>query len=177
MNQQGGLFTPTGILAAAGVTAIVAAATVYDMGALRVSIREKQAGGHSIRLLVPAAVIPVAMRLVPDKALEAMPAEIRPYVSAIETAAEALERCPDGLLVQVDGPGQKVNIALRDGSLVIDVDSESEIVHAKVPLKAFESAVKRFERANVVRAGGEEVSLSPLTFSAAPGGPSGRPPS
>lgn len=39
-------------------TLLVAGAFVYDMGAVRVSVREKSPGGENIRLIVPAAAVP-----------------------------------------------------------------------------------------------------------------------
>ncbi len=141
-NDQKG-FTPlTGMLTVAAAGLAVVGGLVYDAGAVRVSVREKQPGGDSIRILAPAAIVPVAMALVPDRVLvKEMPPEARAAIPALKIAVEELGNLPDCTLVEVHGPGEDVSIALRDGALVIDVDSDDEEVHVQIPWSALESAV------------------------------------
>ena len=116
-------------------TLLVAGAFVYDMGAVRVSVREKSPGGENIRLVVPAAAVPVVLEFVPDGKLQEAAEEARPWLPVIEAASEELARCPDGALVEVTSPHEKVSIVKRGDSLVIDVDDTNETVHVTVPLK------------------------------------------
>jgi len=116
-------------------TLLVAGAFVYDMGAVRVSVREKNPGGENIRLIVPAAAVPVVLEFVPDAKLQDAAEEARPWLPVIEAVSEELARCPDGPLVEVISPHEKVTIVKRGDSLVIDVDDVNETVHVSVPLK------------------------------------------
>jgi len=116
-------------------TLLVAGAFVYDMGAIKVSVQGKKPGGENIRLIVPAAAVPLALPFVPDKDLQEAAEQVRPWLPAIEAATEELVRCPDGPLVQVTSPHERVSIVKRGDSLVIDVDDTNETVHVTVPLK------------------------------------------
>ena len=116
--------------------AIAGGAFVYDLGAVSIHVQEKKSGGENIRLILPAAAGPVALWMVPKEKLREGAKEARPYLPAIEAAAQELSRCPDFTLVEVTNPHEKVHIAKRGGHLVIDVDDENETVHVSVPLEA-----------------------------------------
>jgi hypothetical protein len=116
-------------------TLLVAGAFVYDMGAIKVSVQEKRPGGENIRLVVPAAVVPLVLPFVRGEKMQEAAEKVRPWLPAIEAATAELARCPDGPLVQVTSPQEKVSIVKRGDSLVIDVDEASERVHLAVPLK------------------------------------------
>jgi len=126
-------------------TFVLGAAVIYDGGAVHVCVHEKRPGGTNIRLLVPAVVIPAALRLAPERDLQKASAEIQPYLPAIKIAAEELAKCPDGPLVLVTSPKERVSIVKRGESLVIDVDSPEETVHVSFPLKMVHSVARRFE--------------------------------
>jgi len=115
--------------------ALAGGALVYDMGSIWISVRAKQTGGESIRLVVPAAAGPVALWLAPKKHVREAAKEARPWLPAIKAAAEELRNCPDGPLVEVTNPHEKVHITKQGGALVIDVDDPNETVHVSVPLK------------------------------------------
>jgi hypothetical protein len=94
-------------------TFVLGAAVIYDGGAVHVCVHEKRPGGTNIRLLVPAVVIPAALRLAPERDLQKASAEIQPYLPAIKIAAEELAKCPDGPLVLVTSPKERVSIVKR----------------------------------------------------------------
>jgi hypothetical protein len=146
-NQKG--FTPlSGMLTVAGAGLVLVGGLVYDAGAVRVSVHEKHPGGDSIRIIAPAAIVPLAMAFVPDRVLEQdLPPEARNALPALKIAAEELRKLPDCTLVEVHGPGEDVTIALRDGTLAIDVDSKDEEVHVQVPLGVVESVASRIASA------------------------------
>ena len=116
--------------------ALAGGAFIYDMGAISIHVQEKKPGGENIRLILPAAVAPVALWLVPKEKLREGAKEARPYLPAIEAAAQELSRCPDFTLVEVTNPHEKVLVTKRGGHLVIDVDDANETVHVSVPLEA-----------------------------------------
>jgi hypothetical protein len=146
MPATGGLTTVAG--AASGVVLgsfLLGAVVIYDAGAVRIRVHEKKAGGDNIRLIVPAAAVPLAMRLAPEKDLRKASKDVRPYLPAIKIAAEELAKCPDGPLVQVTSSKERVSIAKHGDSLAIDVDSEDETVHVSFPLKMVHSVAQRLE--------------------------------
>ena len=53
---------------------------------------------------------------------------------------------PDGPLVQVTSPHEKVSIVKRGDPLVIDVDEANETVHVSVPLKVVEVVARQIGR-------------------------------
>ncbi|MFB3922389.1 MAG: hypothetical protein ACE145_11745 [Terriglobia bacterium] len=143
---------PTGPAAVAGgagtlalAAVVVGGAFVYDMGAVRVSVQSKKPDGEHIRLIVPAVAAPIALRFAPKRDLQKAVEEAGPYLPAVKIALEELARCPDGPLVQVTSPREKVNIAKVDDALVIDVDDEGETVHVSVPLKAASVVISQLE--------------------------------
>jgi hypothetical protein len=115
--------------------ALAGGAIIYDMGGIWISVRAKQPGGDNIRLVLPGAAAPVALWLAPKKDVREAAREARPWLPAIKAAAEELRNCPDGPLVEVSNPHEKVHIAKQGGALVIDVDDPNETVHVSVPLK------------------------------------------
>jgi hypothetical protein len=146
MPATGGLTTVAG--AASGVVLgsfLLGAVVIYDAGAVRIRVHEKKADGQNIHLIVPAAAVPLAMRLAPEKDLRKASKDVQPYLPAIKIAAEELAKCPDGPLVQVTSSKERVSIVKRGGALEIDVDSADETVHVSFPLKMVHSVAQRLE--------------------------------
>ena len=125
---------------------VLGGVVVYNEGAVRVDVREKTRDGDHIRLIVPAAVLPVAARLVPRSKLEDARHQIRPWLPTIMAASEELARCPDGPLVEVDSHREHVRIYKQGRSLFIYVDSEDETVHVSFPLEATADTVSQLAR-------------------------------
>jgi hypothetical protein len=140
------------ILAKVGIgimgTAVVGGAMLCSEGILHVKIHEKQADGTNINLVIPAALIPMTLKFVPDRHLAHASAQLRPYIPIIDAAIPELEDCPDGVLVEVTDPGEHVLIAKRGGSIVVDVNDANDIVHVAVPLRAAHNAIHVIAAAN-----------------------------
>ena len=131
-----------GILGGGLGVVVLGGAIVYNAGAVRVSVLEKKPDGEHIHLVLPAAVVPVALKFVPEEKLRYASEKLRPWLPAIKVASEELARCQDGPLVLVEGSDEKVSITKQGGSLVIDVDSPDENVHVSFPLKTLASAAE-----------------------------------
>jgi len=125
---------------------VIGGALVYNEGAVRVDVREKIRSGKHIYLVVPAAVLPAAARLVPRDKLEDARREVGPWLPTIKVASTELARCPDGPLVEVDSNRDHVRIHKQGGSLFIDVDSEEETVHVSFPLEAAADTLSQLVR-------------------------------
>ncbi len=125
--------------------ALAGGAVAYEMGGVWVSVKAKKPGGDNIRLVVPAAVAPVALWLAPKKNIREAAKEARPWLPAIRAAAEELRNCPDGPLIEVASPKEKVQVVKYDDALVIDVDDPNETVHVSVPLKVVGVVARQLE--------------------------------
>lgn len=129
-------------------TALVGGAALSSEGFIHVKVREKQAGGTHLTLVVPALLAPVALSFIPRNQMGDAPESLRPYMPAIEAAIPALEDCPDSVLVDVTDPDEHVTIEKRGGSIVVDVNDHEDIVHVSVPLRAAHSAMREIASAN-----------------------------
>jgi len=125
---------------------VLGGVVVYNGGAVRVDVREKARDGSHVYLIVPAAVLPVAARFVPRERLKDARRQIRPWLPTIKAASEALARCPDGPLVEVDSHHDHVRIYKQGGSLFVYVDSDDETVHVSFPLEAAADTVSQLAR-------------------------------
>lgn len=129
-------------------TVLVSGAALSSEGFIHVKVQEKQADGTHISMMVPAAAVPIALRFVPNENLAQASANIKPYLPIIDAAIPALEKAPDGVLVEVEDPGEHVRIAKSGGSLVVDVNDQEDIVHVSVPLRAAQSSIHQIAAAN-----------------------------
>jgi len=122
-------------------TALVGGAALSSEGFIHVNVNEKQANGDHINLILPAALVPVGLKFVPRQHLAEAAQNLRANMAIIDAALPALERCPDGVFVEVTDPGEHVLVAKFGGSIVIDVNDAAYVVHVSVPLRAAESAI------------------------------------
>ncbi len=122
-----------GFLAAAALATIC----LFHEGAVRVSVDENKPGKNAqhIHLLVPAAIVPVAMRLVPEHKLRAAAGNAAHWLPAIRVASRELRRLADCDLVEVRDARDHVTVVKRAGLLVVDVHSPDETVHVSFPLE------------------------------------------
>ena len=127
-------------LAFAGALAVGGAALCSE-GFIAVRVHEKQAGGTNLTLVVPAAVVPMALSFVPSRHFKEASANLRPYLPVIDAAIPALEDCADGVLVEVIDPDEHVRVAKAGSSIVVDVNDSGDIVHVAVPLGAARSSI------------------------------------
>jgi hypothetical protein len=124
---------------------LVVAGIVADAGIITVRVTEKKEDGKNIHLFVPAILVPMGVKLAPERELERVMHRAREFMPAMRIAAEELERIPDGLLVEVKNPREYVHIEKRGGSLVVDVDNDRESVHVSVPLKMVCNVARELE--------------------------------
>jgi hypothetical protein len=148
LRSERGFSVPGGMLAAAGVGALLTGSYLYSQGLIRVSVHEKREGGEHIRLVVPGAIVPLALAFVPAKEIgRHMPAEARQHLPVVQAALGELQRLPDCTLVQVDGPGEHVRIRVQDHQIIVDVDDHEDEVHVTLPLSSLNSVMAKVGRA------------------------------
>lgn len=122
-------------------TALVAGAVVSSEGFIHVKVNGTQADGHHISLVVPAMIVPMILKLVPNHYLAPAAENLRPFMPVVDAAISGLANCPDGTLVEVTDPDEHVTVVKQGGSIVVDVQDPDENVHVAVPLRATQSAI------------------------------------
>ncbi len=134
-----------GLLLVGGTTMVAGGVMTYRAGAVRVAVDEHRPGGDHVHLLVPAVMIPPAVRLIPKKELQRHAKELQPLLPVLKIAARELARTPDFTLVEVKDKHQHVLIRKQDGALLVDVTSPDETVHLKVPLETIYSVAEELQ--------------------------------
>jgi hypothetical protein len=129
-------------------TALVGGAALSSEGFIYVNVQEKHPGGTHVNVFAPAALVPAALHFVPRHHFADSSHDMRQALPIIDAAIPALNDCPDGVLVEVEEPGEHVLVAKHGGSIVVDVNDPDETVHVSVPLEAAESAIHQIAEAN-----------------------------
>lgn len=124
---------------------LVVAGIVADAGMIGVRVHEKKPEGTNLHLYVPAVLVPLGVKIAPERHLERAMQQAKEFLPAMRIAAEELERMPDGLLVEVLSPREHVMIVKSGGSLVVDVDNDRETVHVSVPLRMVRNLARDLE--------------------------------
>lgn len=126
-------------LGATAATA-VAAGAICSEGFINLSISEHSGDEHHhIHVIAPAALVPIAVYIVPADKLNDAAEKLRPFLPAIDAAATALRDSPDTTLVEVSDPDDYVHIEKSGEGIVIDVADREATVHISVPLRAVAS--------------------------------------
>ncbi len=133
--------------AALGVTGtlFVAGAYTFHEGVIRIDVDEHRAGGSHVHVWVPAAAVPMAMHLVPQKQLREAVEHSREALPIAHAIVKELKKYPDVDLVEVVDGKQHVQIRTHNGKLQIDVEAPDEQVHLLVPLSTLEDVTRQLE--------------------------------
>jgi len=132
---------------ALGLGATIVLAGVYTMhdGVMRVD--EDHGGGRHVHVWVPAAIVPMAMHVVPKRQLEQAAEQARPWLPTLRALTKELKKYPNAEFVDVRDAGadQHVRISTHDGRLLIDVDQPDEHVHVACPLAVMRDVANELE--------------------------------
>ena len=126
-------------------TLFVAGAYTFHEGVIRIDVDEHRAGGSHVHVWVPAAAVPMAMHLVPQKQLREAVEHSREALPIAHAIVKELKKYPDVDLVEVVDGKQHVQIRTRNGKLQIDVEAPDEQVHLLVPLSTLEDVTRQLE--------------------------------
>jgi hypothetical protein len=126
---------------------LAAAGVLCSEGLVQVQVIEKQPPGHRVRVVAPAMLAPVALRLAPQRDRAQATEEIQLYIPAVRAALAGLCDTHDMILVEVKGPAEHVQVLKLGGSIVVDVDDPAEIVHVSAPIRALSSTVEELAAA------------------------------
>jgi hypothetical protein len=128
-----------------GGTLVLAGAYTFHEGVLRVSVDEHRPGGSHVHLYLPAAVVPMAVRLAPRHRLEDALRNANEWLPTVKTLSKELRKYPNADFVEVTTAAEHVHVQTRDGKLQIDVESPRESVHVACPLVAVQDLFDALE--------------------------------
>ncbi|MGB2900392.1 MAG: hypothetical protein WBB89_14075 [Candidatus Acidiferrum sp.] len=126
-------------------TLFVAGAYTFHEGVIRIDVDEHRAGGSHVHMWVPAAAVPMAMHLVPQKHLREAVEHSREALPIARAIVKELKKYPDVDLVEVVDGKQHVQIRTHNGKLQIDVEAPDEQVHLLVPLSTLDNVTRQLE--------------------------------
>lgn len=124
-------------------TAAVAGAYTFHEGVMRVD--EDHSDGRHVHVWIPAAIVPMAMHVVPSRHLKRAVARAGPWLPTLRALSKELKKYPDAELVEVEDANQHVRIRTRNGRLLIDVNAPDETVHVACPLAMIEDVSRQLE--------------------------------
>jgi hypothetical protein len=124
-------------------TVFVAGAYTFHEGVMRVD--EDNAEGRHVHVWVPAAIVPIAMHVVPSRHFDRAIAQAGPWLPTLRALTKELKRYPEADLVEVEDGRQHVRIRTHQGKLLIDVAEPGEDVHVACPLAMIEDVASELE--------------------------------
>ena len=124
-------------------TVAVAGAYTFHEGVMRVD--EDHYDGRHVHVWVPAAIVPMALHVVPSRHLEHAVAHARSWLPTLQALTKELKKYPEAELVEVEDANQHVRIRTHQGKLLIDVTEPGETVHVACPLVMMEDIARELE--------------------------------
>jgi len=134
-------------LGMAGV-GLAGAGVLCTDGLIRVKVVEKQPQGVHLNIIAPAMLVPMAMHLAPQRNLAQAARQIQPYMPVVRAVLEGLRKADDVVLVEVEGPGEHVEVSKSAGAIIVDVDDADATVHVSAPIRVLSSTVDQIAAAD-----------------------------
>jgi len=128
-----------------GGTLVMAGAYTFHEGVIRVDVDEHRAEGEHIHFWVPATVVPLALHLAPSKDMDCVAQQAGQFMPMLRTLTKELEKFPDVKFLEVEEPGQHVEIQTHKGHLLIDVHDADDTVHIVCPLATLRDVADELE--------------------------------
>jgi hypothetical protein len=125
---------------ALGFTGTLALASVYTFrdGVVRVDVDEHHGGGAHVHVVAPAAIVPMVLHFVPDRNLDRGVEQLREWEPTLRVLMKELKKYPDTKFVEVRDGQDHVQVSVRHGKVVVDVDEPGTTVHVACPLAMIE---------------------------------------
>jgi hypothetical protein len=131
-------------LGVVGAVALTGAYTFRE-GVMRVDVDEFRSGGDHVHLWLPAAAVPMVVRLMPDKCMRDAANNAREWMPVAQAVAHELGKLPDSTLLEVRDGEQHVMVSTQNGAIKIDVTDPRESVHVLCPLATIEDVTGAIE--------------------------------
>jgi hypothetical protein len=120
-------------LAFGGTIAAAGAYTFHD-GIAQVQV-DDHTGTH-VHIWAPAAIVPIAMHVIPKRELHKFPHEAQQFVPTLRVLAKELENYPNSEFVEVGDRDSETHVRVRTvgSKIVVDVVDHEDKVHVVCPL-------------------------------------------
>lgn len=125
-------------------TIVIAGTYTFHEGVLRVD--EDHGDGRHVHVWVPAAIVPMALHVIPRHRLERATADARPWLPMLRALTRELEKYPEAEFVDVRDGNQHVHVRTHNGKLLIDVAEPGENVHVACPLVMMEDVSEQLAK-------------------------------
>ncbi len=135
------------MLGMAGV-GLAGASILCSEGIVHVKVIEKQPQGVHLNMFAPAMLAPIAVHVAPQREMAQAARQVQPYMPVIRAALDGLRDSDDVVLVEVNEPGEHVEVAKSGSSIIVDVNDEDATVHVSTPIRAVSSTVEQLAAAN-----------------------------
>lgn len=126
-------------------TMVLAGAYAFHEGVMRVDVNEDRRDGGHVHVWIPAAIVPMAMHVIPSRKFGPATADIGPWLPTLRALTKELKRYPEAELVEVENAKEHVRIRTHNGKLLIDVTEPGEDVHVACPLAMIEDIASELE--------------------------------
>lgn len=130
---------------ALGFCGSLALLTVYVFHDGVLQVDEEHTGGRHVHVWAPAAIVPIALRVVPKRHFEHAAVEMGPWMPTVRALTKELRKFPDAEFVEVRDSREHVRIATKNGKLMIEVEGRDENVHVACPLAMIEDVTRALE--------------------------------
>ena len=124
-------------------TVALAGAYTFHEGIMRVE--DDHFDGRHVHVWIPAAIVPMALHVVPTRRLERALKHAGPWLPALRELTKELKRYPEADFVEVEDGRQHVHIRTHQGKLLIDAIEPDETVHVACPLVMLEDIARELE--------------------------------
>ena len=119
-----------------GGTPLLAGAYTFHEGMMRVD--EDHICGRYVHAWIPAAVVPLALHVIPKNNMRHAAEQVGPWLPMLRTLTKELKKYPEAEVVEVRDVQQHVRIRTHDGKLLIDVDKADDQIQVVCPLVTIE---------------------------------------
>jgi hypothetical protein len=124
-------------------TVALAGAYAFHEGVMRVD--EDHHDGRHVHVWVPAAIVPMALHVIPSRHFDHAVAQAGPWLPTLRALTKELKKYREADLVEVEDGSHHVRIRTHQGKLLIDVTEPGEEVHVACPLVTIEDVAGQLE--------------------------------
>ena len=126
-------------LAFGGTIAAAGAYTLHD-GFAQVQVDDDNHGTH-VHIWAPAAIVPIAMHVVPKREMRKFPHEAQQAIPMLRVLAKELENYPNSEFVEVRDSDTHVRVRTVGSKVVVDVVDPENKVHVVCPVAMIRDVV------------------------------------
>lgn len=115
---------------------------IHHAGFIVVDVQNKTKG-ERVFVPVPMLFVNLALDVVPDHRLARLSSRLQDKDEWLAAVTGELSKCPDGTFVEIESRENQVLVAKKGGNILIDVNSQDEEVHLRIPIRSTAKAVAR----------------------------------